>query len=479
MFNKSTAFKSSVLALSLLVTGCGLNANDGATRPAHSQGTKPIALHQQSGKPYTSNLSDPVKPAGKSGLGPMVWGMRKFPYPYKAMLAVSPDADHETLRKFNMAHEFLNTTDMTPMGKGLGLDIADSFFMYNGSNIRTYTDIYDTPLSDELTWFHGVTDKPYAASVLDRYIKGGWIDTMHTYGDFSRVNQNQTLFTRQLAEQAITALKQSGDVLTVWTDHGNRSNVDNFGSYAPRSFEDYQQGANPWSKYYHTNLLIPYGVKFVWADRASDVFGRNSMVYPMRLPSGQKVWGFMRYTSSGFKQDGQPIYVWTIDDMPKELTAAHFREIVQHHQYAVIATHLSANNYNWPFLKPTIAAFEALQKQQQEGNILVARTSRLLEYNVVQQYLRYKVTRDPGKTVIDIEGVADPVFGWSVPSLNDLHGITFYTSNASETEIEVAGKPVPADLLQTNQNDGRAPSIGFKWYPADTTNYAVQPAGIR
>ena len=28
------------------------------------------------------------------------------------------------------------------------------------------------------------------------YIKDGWIDRLHTYGEFSRVNQSQTVFTR-------------------------------------------------------------------------------------------------------------------------------------------------------------------------------------------------------------------------------------------------------------------------------------------
>ena len=60
-----------------------------------------------------------------SSVAPAVLGIRKFPFPFQAMLAVSSDADHETLSRFNLAHEFLNSTSMTPMG--LGLDIVDSF----------------------------------------------------------------------------------------------------------------------------------------------------------------------------------------------------------------------------------------------------------------------------------------------------------------------------------------------------------------
>ena len=118
-----------------------------------------------------------------------ILGIRKFPYPYKAMLAISSDADHKTLRKFNLVHEFLNTSEMTPMGHGLGLDISDSFFMYNGSNIPTYVDVNDSPIRDEFTYFRGTSTLRYGGDMMDVYIHNGWMDTIHTYGDFSRMNQ--------------------------------------------------------------------------------------------------------------------------------------------------------------------------------------------------------------------------------------------------------------------------------------------------
>lgn len=405
-------------------------------------------------------------------------GMRKFPYPYRAMLAISPDADHETLRKFNLIHTFLNTTERTPMGQGLGLDIADSFFMYNGSNLKAYTDKNHTPLAKMLTWYRDTSKTPYGEPVLDPYIKHGWIDTLHTYGDFSMVNPYQTQFRRDLAKQAIGALKQHGDVLTVWTDHGNQSNVDNFGAFGSRQFYSYQQGANPWSHYYHTDVLLPYGVKFVWADGHSERFGQPSMIYPIHLPDGRKVWGFHRCTDLGRDAKGNVMWTWTANDMPKQLTKAHFNEIMTNHEYAVVAQHFSANNDELPLTKETIRCLRALQQEYLDGQILVTRTSRLLSYNVSQQYLKYKAIRLSGKTVINIEGIADPVLGWSVPSIQDLRGITFYTTNPNEIALEIAGKPIPQSELQKNDTDGYAPSIGFKWHPVDTKNYAIDFPGI-
>ncbi|KRW91583.1 hypothetical protein SD51_07950 [Alicyclobacillus tengchongensis] len=410
---------------------------------------------------------------------PQVYGMRKFPYPYQAMLAISSDADSETLRKFNLVHEFINTTQMTPLGRGLGLDFADSFFMYNGNNEPGYVDINHEPMADELSYFKGVSDKPYAASIINHYIHVGWIDTMHTYGDFSRVNPHQTLFTRQLAEQAIEALKANGDVITVWTDHGNKSNVDNFGNYGKSTFYSYQQGANPWSKYYHTDLTIPYGIRFVWPDSSSDEFGMKSMIYPLMLPDGQRVWGFWRYTNVGYTKKGDPEWDWTPFNLDEQLTPAHFAQIEREHEYSIVAQHLSGTNYPGVLPKSAVEALRLLAAQYHKGKILVTRTSRLLTYNVAQQYVWYDVTYGQGKAYIHIRAILDPVFGKYVPTIDEIRGLTFYTSNPAETVLEIGNTPVPARFVQDNHSDGVHPSVAITWWPVDTTNYAETAPGVK
>jgi hypothetical protein len=56
---------------------------------------------------------------------------RRFPYPYKAILAISSDADATSPWEFTRIHRFLNTwTPRIPYyGDGVGLDIGDSFFL--------------------------------------------------------------------------------------------------------------------------------------------------------------------------------------------------------------------------------------------------------------------------------------------------------------------------------------------------------------
>ena len=406
------------------------------------------------------------------------YGLRKFPYPYQAMLAISSDADSETLRKFNLVHEFINTTQMTPLGRGLGLDFADSFFMYNGDNLPGYVDINHEPMSDELSYFKGVSNQPYAASVINHYIHVGWIDTMHTYGDFSQVDQNKTLFRRQLAKQAINALNANGDKMTVWTDHGNKSNVDNFGSYGKAPFYSYQQGASPWSKYYHTDLTIPYGVKFVWPDLSSDEFGMKSVIYPLMLPDGRRVWGFWRYTNSSYNSQGDPKWNWTPYHLANQLTQAHLHEIEKKHEYAIVSQHMSGTTYPSVLPKSAVNGLRLLAGEYNDGKILVTRTSRLLQYNVTQQYVAYDMTYSTGKAYIHIREIVDPVLGVHVPSINEIRGLTFYTSNPTRTVIEIGDNPIPNSLVQDNKSDGVHPSVSVKWFPVDTTNYAETEPGV-
>jgi len=61
---------------------------------------------------------------------------RRFPYPYKALLAICSDIDSMHPWQFMTVHKFLNTlTRAIPhYGEGVGLDIGDRFYFKNMSN---------------------------------------------------------------------------------------------------------------------------------------------------------------------------------------------------------------------------------------------------------------------------------------------------------------------------------------------------------
>lgn len=399
--------------------------------------------------------------------------LRNFPYPYVAMLAVCSDADHQTKRKFELVHRFLNTHAATPMGPGLGLDISDSFYMYNGSDLRTVTDYGRVPLSQQLTYFRNTSDERYGADLIDKYIHAGWMDSLHTFGDFSMKSQGQTVFHRSLARFALNSLKQQKDYVSIWIDHGNRSNVDNFGAFGKHPFYNYQQGANPQSPFYHTDLTIAYGIHYLWPDVNSHVFVRKTVLYPIQLPDGQKIWGFWRYTNTVNPVTNKIQWLWSSNDIPKELSSQHLNDLCKREGIAVVAQHLSSSDEWMPFDENSRQAFVRLADYQNRGKILVARTSRLLNYDLARNHTQYHTTEQNGWQVIQIDRLNDPVFNSHIPTLNEVRGLTFYVPDPAHTQITIAGRPVPESYITRNPTDAHGKSIGIRWFKQDVTDYTL------
>ena len=60
--------------------------------------------------------------------------IRKFPYPFQCAIAISSDIDNaSSLKNFVQFMDFLNTRKQTKYGKGLDLEIGNSFWFFNSS----------------------------------------------------------------------------------------------------------------------------------------------------------------------------------------------------------------------------------------------------------------------------------------------------------------------------------------------------------
>lgn len=399
--------------------------------------------------------------------------LRPYPYPYHAMLAIASDADHQTLRKFNQIHQFLNTYDMTPYGRGLGLDIADSFFIYNGSNIQRNIDVGGVPLHQQLAYFYGLSLKPYAASAIRHYLSCGWIDSLHSYGDFSTVTEKGTRFHRLLAVKAVQRMLSDGVQVPVWIDHGNMANVDNFGSRHLRPFFHYQMGAVPQSPYYHLDVTRKLGIRYMWTDIDSTSFGLKKVMKPVHMPDGSILYGFSRYTHEKIGSRGEVLWQWTAGDLDDELSLVHLRKLVREGKSVVVAQHLAANQEFLCLPKNAVQALQTLAHWQDDGKILVARTSRLLTYERVHSQLHYHLLQRGRWLEIHIDPLYDPVFGKHWPSLSELRGITFYTPHPMHTIIFVGSTRIPDGQLVVSPSDGHAPSIGIRWFTPHVQNEAV------
>ncbi|BCJ86796.1 hypothetical protein skT53_17810 [Effusibacillus dendaii] len=399
--------------------------------------------------------------------------IRKFPYPYRAMFAFASDIDETTPREFAVYHRFLNTKEMTPAGPGLGLDVGDTFWVYMADDMNLKVDMNGEGLDSVMTVFK-LTDPNTLknGNLIKHYADAGWIDGIHSFGDFSRKNPSHTLFTRGLAQAAWDVMNRLGIHPSYWINHGNEANRQNFGGYNPITFLKYQAGDDPKSPYYHTDLTVKNGIRFVWNSLGESQFGQDSPIFPITLRDGQKIWGFHRYTYDIIK--GQIKWMWSADgDLYQALTKERLDQLMAKQQYCIYAEHFGGTKTPFTFYYPAdVGALRMLADYHHNGKILVARTSRLLNYSVAQQFVQYKMKKKNGKMVIFLKSIQDPIFGNQEITIDKVRGLTFYVEDPKNTIVFVNKERVPADDLQLNPPDetGRA-SIGIKWFPADTTDY--------
>ncbi len=384
--------------------------------------------------------------------------LRSFPYPYRSMLTLQSHIDGTTLPEFELIHTFLNTRQNTVYGDGLGLDVGDSFWIYNVNDGVEYRAEDTSPVGDYMTWFDGISDTENDAQAIKKYWDMGWIDSIHSFGDFSR-GDGQSLCTRDLALKAWDAMVGAGVVPTVWINHGLPTNRQNFGGYTPITVTKYQAGDDPSSDYYHTDISVSNGIKFVWNSVNSSIFGTDDPLFLIKLRDGQVVWGFNAYT--GYSTDSGYRYMWTPTLLNEVLSSDNLDALVSNGQFAIIANHFGSGDV-WEMLgEHNIPALRLLKEYRDRGDIMVVRSSRLLEYAAVRDSIVYSAEENS----IDIKRVDDIVSGSYIPAPTQLNGITFYVTDSETAVITIDGAPVDEKHLSRNPADetGRE-SIGFLWY---------------
>ncbi|OAA91397.1 hypothetical protein [Clostridium ljungdahlii] len=400
--------------------------------------------------------------------------LRKFPYPYSSMLAICSDIDDGTLEEFKTYHKFLNTRSETSYGQGLGLDIGDSFWMYMGDNSNSVVDVHGRHnVKSIMTFFNGTSQtEKHNADEITHYIRSGWIDCIHTFGDFSTENQRGTLFNRNLAENAWNVLNSENLKPTVWINHGNKANKQNFGAYGTGNFMSYQQGDNPKSPYYHTDITLKSGIKYVWDSWSDHKFGHDYPLYEISLRDGKKVWGFHRYTND--LVNNKIDWIWTPKYIHRQLTKANLDSIVNNKQYSIVAQHLGIDTEDL-FTQDNISSLKLLKEYQDNNKIIVAKTSRVLNYANSHKYLTYQKLTQNGKTYVNITSISDPIFGIYIPTIDDIRGITFYCDNPKNTVLLINESKIGDDNLKVNPKDetGKA-SISIKWFKPNYKDYTQQ-----
>ena len=142
--------------------------------------------------------------------------------------------------------------------------------------------------------------------------------------------------------------------------------------------------------------------------------------------------------------------------------------------YALVYWSDNGNRVNPELSTPSITAFRLLKSYQDEGKILVAKTSRLLRYNLALEHAAFTVCEFNDDTVINMTAIKDPQFGDFTPTLDDVRGLTLYVSDGSKAEIRICDIRVPQEETQRNPADetGRQ-SVSIRWLHPDYTDYTT------
>jgi hypothetical protein len=397
--------------------------------------------------------------------------LRAYPYPYRAMLAICSDLDGtpggcaylEIMR-------FLNTTETTALGPGVGLEVGNSIHFKAIPPQFSYWDTADA-----------------GREMIRTLIHSGHIDCLHSFGEL--------VHTREEAKRALGELQEHECRLEVWVDHGGAAT--NFGSDIMQGHGD--EVGHP---AYHADLTIGHGVKYVWRGRTTSVTGQDRPaglggIFNWRHPvassrtllkeatkRGLGAIGNERYAMHGPNEllrravlrDGQPVYefmrcnphwagVSSCDrgsQIGEVLTGDMLDRLIDRRGTCILYTHLGkGDNPPIPFNGKAVKAFHHLAQEFHDGRILVTTTRRLLDYRRAIREIGYDIRSDGEMLRIDLntQSSESPVGGLSAA---DLSGLTFYVPDSRAVRLTVNGQQIP-DLRHNVPDHTGRPSVSLPW----------------
>lgn len=390
--------------------------------------------------------------------------LRKYPYPYQAMMAICSDLD-ETPNKdvyFETAR-YLNTTEDTSLGKGVGLEVGNTIYFDMPEGQFSYTNT-DTDGRDK----------------IHRLINSGHIDCLHSFGDY--------VSEREQIETYWQLLQKGPRQIEVWVDHAQApTNLD------PDIMQG--QGAMTTSAAYHADLTVQSGaLPFIWKGRVTSLVAQNSrrhyggLLNRLQLVKSSKTillefikaWlarlGNRKYAMHKSNQvlrktelvDGTPILefmrcnpswagVSVFDSsrgIHQVLTKTVLSTLVKNQGCSVFYSHLGkVFSVAQPFQNKTREAFELLSQFQRDKQILTATTRRLLGYCRTVEALSFIEKRVDDETHIYLS---------TSHTGEDLHGLTWYVEQPEKVRLYVNNAAYLNLIINPVDETGSA-SVSIAW----------------
>ncbi len=388
---------------------------------------------------------------------------RKWPYPYRAALAVCSDLDETPDREvYFETLRFLNTRDRTSMGGGLGLEVGNTLY-------------FDMPQDQFAYWNTDDQGRELARAC----IRSGHVDCFHSFGDLAT--------TRAQAARSLEELARHDCRIGVWIDHGTA--ITNFGGDIMAGMGDV-----PGAAAYHADLTCAYGVQYVWRGRVTSVVGQdverrvsgifnsrhplasgrtlakevakgvmaragsekyrlhaaNALMRPARLRDGREVIEFLRsnphWGGVSSCETGLGFGDVLTDDLLRRLAARGGA--------CLLYTHLGKLGPGGrQFPESSVAGFRRLAEVSDAGTILVATTRRVLDYCRFRDRIDARQHRDGDRVHIELTGDA---------SLTALAGLTFHCADPARTTLNFNGREV-SPLRRNPPDETGRPSVSIPW----------------
>lgn len=317
--------------------------------------------------------------------------MAHFPSPYQAALAICSDLDETPdAETYFELMRFLNTTETTSMGEGVGLEVGNSIYFDMAPGQLSY-------------WNVGEKDRERFREL----IKSGHIDCLHSYGDLAA--------TRAHAGRALEELERHNCCLSVWVDHAMAPT--NFGADIMKG-----HGDEPGHSAYHADLTFAHGIRYVWRGRVTSVIGQdrpcsfrgiadwhhplasvktlakeaakqalarcghhkyslhvpNQVIRPVRLRDGKCEGHEFLRCNPHWNGVSSHDTGWGIGEV---LSERFLERLASRGGTCILYTHLGKLGLgNRKFNESTVRSFRRLGDYYRSGKILVTTTSRLLEF---------------------------------------------------------------------------------------------------
>lgn len=402
--------------------------------------------------------------------------LRAFPYPFNAGLAICSDIDECDYETFIKIHRYINLD--------LGLPVSDSFFGIANS-------------INKLAYFNpDGSDRPHEAEFIRQAICDGLIDSLHSWGDFSALPPEPS-FLQNIAKKLTDDIVKYNLSIPIWINHGSPNNYQNLFA---RVHPEYQ-GDNPFSSMYTMNFIKAIGVKYCWLSEllkwplsSNDqkiklkIFIFNFLKNIIKILSGKSV------RIKSYRQVTQLINTIELRDRSKLLSFGRFssypegkiwvanrntlryslsREVLVNLLYEegcmIIYTHLAKpiSQQDVIFDEEDQKALENLYSLYQKKKILVASTSKLLQFKMIHDNLKWNSAETSEGLVVDITGVDDPIGGMRVPSIKELEGICFYSPVPDKTRIMLSSVDIPSVIFSSDSKNGGW--VGFNMSEAPKT----------